>query len=545
MKLAIVSNVNMDYVGRLLKSNYDVLTPEGYGAALEQLLDSESSLNRFRPEAIVILTDLDSLVASCGNSEEAQDTIKQWYKVIESTFVENTQYFLADWVCHSSQVENVDESHVDTIEYCNYRSIKNLCEKYINVHRIRLRDAIGKVGIETCFSKQLWYTGKIVFSNQGCKIATSAIKEALTLVNRVPKKVLALDLDNTLWGGVLGERGFDGIDLSDDKVGAIYKDSQRLIKKMSQRGVILTIISKNNESDVIEAFEKNHNMVLRMNDFSSTRINWLPKADNLIDMAKELNLSLDSFVFVDDMTVERESVKAILPMVETPEFPTDLNQLPAFFKSLYDTYFRKLRTTKEDSGKAEQYQQNHKRAELEATLDYDEFLETLMLQIETVSPDDEQVMERVFQIFQKTNQFHTTTIRYTREELQSILKNNEYRLFVFRARDKYGDYGIIAAVIVSSLSSIPCIENFAMSCRIMGKRVENYILDYIEEQMNNMGMKSIQARYCESAKNAPVKALYDTLGYERIEVENKAVLYELSIKDKQPRKYYILGKEEN
>lgn len=538
MRIAVLSNVNMDYITRLLKKHYEVWQPQGYGTLFEQLLDDSSSLNTFSPEVIAILPDIDSIITPYQNINEAKEQIDKWYQMIESALKSSIQYFVADALIHSEQILDLDEFYTEEIEQFNMECIQKLCQKHRNIHYMKLRNAISKEGKKQCYSKQLWYTGRIIFSNTGCKVVANVIQDVLYTMQYIPKKVLALDLDNTLWGGIVGECGPQGIELSEDKVGLIYKDVQRLIKQMKAHGVLLTIISKNNRADVEEVFKKNAHMVLKLEDFIETKINWESKADNLIQLAKDLNLGLDSFVFIDDMPVERENVKMILPMVEVPDFPNDLIQLPHFFETVYKTYFKKLKGTFEDISKTEQYKQNKERITLEKAMDYETFLKSLKIEVESVLIDN-QVKERLFQLFQKTNQFNTTTIRYSRQQLEDKLQSKDDKIYLFRARDKFGDYGIIAAVVVTNLSTIPCIEDFVMSCRIMSKCVENYIINEIEKDLISMGKQLVQALYYKSHKNMPVEKLYENLGYQCIESSDIKCLYQFNLLETRERKYYV------
>ena len=236
------------------------------------------------------------------------------------------------------------------------------------------------------------------------------------------KKCLVLDLDNTLWGGVLGEDGIDGIKLGGDYPGKAYTYWQQALLQLSGMGVILAVCSKNNEADVLEAWSQNPNMVLRGENFSARRINWQDKATNLRELAAELNIGLDSMVFVDDNPAERELIRQMLPQVEVPDFPAKPYQLMPFFKQLVEKYFRIYQVTAEDRAKAEQYRANAMRqAEQSRFADMESYLYSLDLQLD-IMPADSHNLPRIAQMTQKTNQFNLTTRRYDEADVRQRLE---------------------------------------------------------------------------------------------------------------------------
>lgn len=341
------------------------------------------------------------------------------------------------------------------------------------------------------------------------------------------KKCLVLDLDNTLWGGVLGEDGIDGIKIGGDYPGKAFLYWQEALKQLAKSGVILAVCSKNNEQDVLEAWEKNPFIVLRKDDFSAYRINWTDKATNLKELASELNIGLDSFVFVDDNPTERELIRQALPMVAVPEFPEQPYMLPEFFKQLVFDYFKVYSVTDEDRKKTEQYKANAARAQAQASFaDYDKFLESLDIQM-IIEPADEFNIPRIAQMTQKTNQFNLTTKRYTDADIRDFVSQG-WKIWCISVADKFGDNGITGCVMVNGEE----IDTFLLSCRILGKGIEQAFARKVLAMLKEDGKETLSASYIPTAKNAQVKDFWEKCGFVcKSESEDGAKIYSIRLND--------------
>lgn len=326
------------------------------------------------------------------------------------------------------------------------------------------------------------------------------------------KKCLVLDLDNTLWGGVLGEDGVDGILLGGDYPGKAYTYWQQALLQLSRSGVILALCSKNNEADVQEAWDKNPFMVLKREHFGATRINWNDKATNINALADELNIGLDSMVFLDDNPSERELVKQLLPQVEVPDFPEKPYQLMPFFKQLVEKYFRIYMVTSEDLAKTEQYQANAmRRAEQSRFADLDEYLYSLDIQIDVIKAD-EYNLPRIAQMTQKTNQFNLTTRRYTEAQVQQRLDQG-WLIYCMRVSDRFGDSGITGTVFLEPVGDVGVnIDTLLLSCRILGKGIEDAFVKTVLNLLRLDGYRELTADYLPTAKNGQTADFYDRLG---------------------------------
>ena len=319
------------------------------------------------------------------------------------------------------------------------------------------------------------------------------------------KKCLVLDLDNTLWGGVLGEDGIEGVQIDGDYPGKAYHYLQEGIKELERKGVILTICSKNNQTDV-EALFAAREMPLSLADFACMHINWNDKATNIRETAQELNIGLDSMVFVDDNPTERELIRQQLPMVAVPEWPSQPYELPMFYARLVNDYFSVYTLTDEDKKKTEQYRQNANRAQAQAHFtDMEDFLRSLEMQL-TIREATEVTIPRIAQMTQKTNQFNLTTKRYTESDIRSLLEERA-QIWTLAVADRFGDNGITGLMILKPENGW-IIDTLLMSCRVLGKGIEEAFFKSVISRYNGV----LTAQYIPTAKNEQVADFYDRMG---------------------------------
>lgn len=397
-----------------------------------------------------------------------------------------------------------------------------------NVKVIDITEFTRKYNAAELFDWKFYFMSQMGMNPKLNKEFKAWWKKKFNSISLNRKKCLVLDLDNTLWGGVLGEEGIEGIEIGGDYPGKAFLYWQEALLELSKSGVILTVCSKNNEQDVLDAWEKNPFIVLKKDHFAAYRINWTDKATNIKELATELNIGLDSFVFVDDNPTERELIKQMLPMVEVPEFPTQPYELMPFFKQLVEDYFKVYSVTEEDKKKTEQYKQNAARAQAQdAFADFDSFLESLDIQI-TVEVANEFNIQRIAQMTQKTNQFNLTTHRYTDADVGGFVEN-DWKVWCISVADKFGDNGITGAIMVTPEGEI---DTFLLSCRILGKGIEIAFLKKILSLLAAAGFETITARYLPTAKNVQVKNLWDKAGFACIqEAEDGSKDYSLALRD--------------
>ena len=317
------------------------------------------------------------------------------------------------------------------------------------------------------------------------------------------KKCLVLDLDNTLWGGIVGEDGIDKLALSLQAPGNSFLAFQQAILDHYNRGVILAINSRNNEEDAWNVIRNHPNMILKEHHFAASRINWNDKAQNIKELAKELNIGLDSMVFLDDDKTNRELVRALIPEVETPELPTDPKEYTKFLHSL--PYFQTDVITDEDKMRGNLYVTERLRKEQEKQYaNKEEFLTSLNLEL-TVYEDNDACIPRLAQLTEKTNQFNTLKSPLTEEEIKSYIVSDKHKIFYGQLQDMFGDYGVVVFALIDIEKEKWHIRSMLMSCRVFGRDVEEAFLAEIIKRAHQEGVKTITIAFAESEKNAPAK----------------------------------------
>jgi len=340
------------------------------------------------------------------------------------------------------------------------------------------------------------------------------------------KKCLILDLDNTLWGGILGEDGIAGIKIGGDYPGNVFQMFQEYLLDLYNKGVMLAVCSKNNEGDVIEAWDKNPNVILKQEHFVAWEINWNNKAENIEKLSQKLNIGLDSFVFIDDNPTERELVKQMLPMVEVPDFPNQPYNIPVLMQTI-SRYFYTFKITNEDKQKTQQYKDNVKRESLKSSFkSYDDYLRSLSIKVE-IQELNEFNRNRIAQLTQKTNQFNFTTKRYTENDIIA-LSNDGSRIYSISVEDKFGSYGIVGVLIIKIESNIAEIDTFLLSCRILGKEIEFSFINYAIERLKQDNISIIKASYIKTAKNTQVSTLYERMGFKLVKKIDEDKYYEMN-----------------
>lgn len=511
-KIAVLSNINMNFVLRMLKKDFEVYNTEGYGNELGLLMDKTSSYHAFEADSTFMIMDLLEVLGHNLRASAAEEVINTWFSMFETGICSASQYYISDAYLWGPEVEVLFYKDLKLqLERLWNERLQELCDKHKNVYLFSYHDIISKLGEENAFSLKMWYMGKILHTNEAQKRIAENIIHCMDLTVRVPKKVLLLDLDNTLWGGIAGEHEHTPIVLSDDHAGLAYKNLQRVIAMMQESGVVLGIVSKNNEEDALELLRNHSHMVLRENAFAIKKINWEPKNINIQEIAQELNLGLDSFVFFDDNPTERELIRQMLPQVIVPDFPDRPEDLASVMADIYHTYFEKAIVTSEDMERTRQYAENAKRSQaMKQAVSFEDYLKQLKIVITRV--DAGQNLERLVQLVNKTNQFNLTTKRYEMSEMQKIVTDANKRVYLYKIEDCFGDYGIVSAVIVD-VANEPVIEEFVLSCRVMGKTVEYAIISQIEKELAQEGFETLRGIYIPTAKNKPVEQLYDRLGY--------------------------------
>jgi FkbH-like protein len=357
---------------------------------------------------------------------------------------------------------------------------------------------------------KLWFYGRIPFSNEASRHIASAFAGAYRILKRGTAKVLALDLDNTLWGGIYGEDGVDKLLCDDEFPGNAFKAFQRECLRLKQQGFLLALLSKNNP-DAISAFGNHPGMLLREDDFVATRINWAPKPDNVRSMAEELNLGLDSFIFLDDSPHEREAMRRMCPELAVPELPADPAARPLWLRGLAATW--PIHVTEEDARRSDLYLAEKRRTVLrESAVSFEDYLRGLE-QTLIVRPADSASIPRVAQMHMRTNQFNLTTERYDEGAIRTMVeKSDRYAVLHGRALDRFGDHGLVICATAAIEGDGATIQSFLMSCRVVGRGMEMAFLGEVLRHLAQRGVRRVEAAYIPTKKNKLVEDFYRKAG---------------------------------
>jgi FkbH-like protein len=383
------------------------------------------------------------------------------------------------------------------------------------------------IGLQNWHSPQQWNLAKLQFSQQALPVYADHLMKLIAALRGKSRKCLVLDLDNTCWGGAVGDLGMDGILLGQGSaMGEAFIEVQRTALRLRERGIILAVCSKNNYDAAIQPFREHPEMLLKEEHISVFQANWIDKATNLEEIARTLNIGIDSLVLLDDNPAERIQVRESLPSVAVPELPDDPSLYPSIL--LNAGYFDAVSFTSEDSQRVEQYRANAVRSQLEVSArDPHAFLSALDMKI-SFAPFDKLNRTRIVQLINKTNQFNLTTRRYTEAEVTAMESDRSIWTLQVRLADRFGDNGMISCIICRHASgSVWEIDTWLMSCRVLSRRVEECSMAQVVKHAVQNGISTLIGRYIPTAKNDMVRGFYERLGFSLVEDSNGETVWRL------------------
>lgn len=546
-RLAMLGNATFAFVLPALKtvafaSGINLITYSGeYNQHVQEILDPSSRLHAFRPEFAFLATDWRTL--GIHETEEHPDRAlvraldeieRNWNALSSNSSCHAIQHNVAvpeisSYGLLSGQLNN---GRANLIRRLNLALLER-ASKRTDVTILDVDEIAALFGKSAWHDERMWVVAKQYPATQAIGLLASHQVAHLRALLGLTSKCLVLDLDNTLWGGIIGEDGLEGIRLGGDAEGQAYVEFQRYIKALGQRGVALAICSKNNEPDARLPFDKHPESVLRFEDFSIFVANWQPKPENLRQIAESLNIGMESLVFLDDNPAERELVRHSLPEIEVPELPAD----PALFaETLHrELLFETLSVTPDDLLRTESYRTNSQREVLRTSgMQLDEFLLDLRMHLE-LRPFDEANLPRITQLVNKTNQFNLTTQRMTAEQLRAYAATSaNYTQFV-RLTDRFGESGITGVLMASPQRTDLQIDLWLMSCRVLGRRVEEAMLAAVWNFARAFGYKALLGSYVPTAKNSQVTDLYQRMGFHLLrQTESGSRIYRAHIDAARP-----------
>ena len=395
-------------------------------------------------------------------------------------------------------------------------SLRQMAALHPSLLLLDLDELFARPGMDACLDPRNWYAVRCRFSRRGIAETARATAALLSRAAAAPRKLMVLDCDNTLWGGIVGEVGLAGLALGQDGVGRAFSDFQRSIRRLTHEGLLLSLCSKNNEVDVWKVFDEHPSMVLRRSDIIAWRINWRNKADNVMELAHDLDLGLDAVVFVDDNPLEREQMRRYLPQVLTPEMPVEVFAWPWLIDALNDA--ATFQVTTEDRRKTEQYRSRSGfLAQRGSARDEIEFLRTIELQPDAVSISAGTV-SRAAQLCAKTNQFNLRTIRHTEGALLELASRPGTCAFLMQLSDRFGDHGLTGlAIAVSSESQKSAfLDTFLLSCRVLGRHAEAWMLQTLVTSLRAKGVEWLIAEFRETGRNSVARDFLAGHGFVRL-----------------------------
>lgn len=528
-KVAFVSSSTSNGMKESLKAQsakhnilLDVFVSD-YNQYVQDILNDKSELHTFDPEVVFLHLDTRTLAGdNFFNPNDSNLKISDWesetYSLIHNLIIKLID---SEKKVVLSMLEVPDITPLGVLEsnlYGMQRAVSEINLKLMdlsnnreNLFLFNYEKFLGKLGKNNTFDERLYYLADIKLNPNFLSLFSSELSVYLKALYVTPKKCLVLDLDNTLWGGVIGEAGIGGIDLGPDPKGRSFMEFQQYILSLHNRGVILALNSKNNEDDALNVIQNHPYMILKEENFAAMEINWDDKVKNLKSLASKINIGLDSMVFVDDDDYNREMIKKFLPEVTVVDLPSEFTKYVQTIDNL--DCFATLKITNEDIQKGKMYSQEKQRKNLEEnSTDLGEYLNLLDMKAE-IKIDDKDNISRISQMTQKTNQFNMTTKRYLEEDILNFIKSETHHVITLSLIDKFGDYGTTGLAIIEGNNDF-IIDSFLLSCRVLGRNVENALMSEVVSLVKSKGAKQLYGSFQKTKKNIVAEDAFHRLGFK-------------------------------
>ena len=544
VSINIISSFNHANFVSLLKnsSNFDWEVNEvNYNQVFQTLTNSNAKMWKQRSNVTLIWTTPESISSEFqklqnkneANSDIIKKDVDYFCSCIRSIKKYSDIVLVPNWILKQPNETSLAFAYSKgfgleyNLSFMNYYLSEQL-NKEKNLYILNSSKWLLNCGASSAYSSKLWYLTKTPFSNNFFKQVISDLSNLYESIKGLSKKLLILDLDDTLWGGIVGEVGWKNLRIGGhDHLGEAFRDFQIQIKSLKNQGIILALVSKNDEVTAIEAINSHPEMILSMEDFVTHRINWEDKAKNIIDIVNELNLGLQSVVFLDDSPFERARVQEALPEVLVPELPKDPTDYNTFLSKL--RCFDKTHVTDEDKSRSNLYKSESKRIKLKQQLkSLSDWIKTLNLTIVIENIKNENT-PRAVQLLNKTNQMNLSTRRLSEQEFNHWVKVDANNLWTIRAADKFGDYGIIGILSISIKNNVATIVDFILSCRVVGRCIEETMIEFLKEFCQENNVNKIKGKYKKTEKNS---LCYNFLNKLQL-IDNNQYSFVLSSKKKK------------
>ena len=529
VRIALLSSYVLDWLIPYLdlESRKAGLNPEFYLAPFnqysQQVLNPKSDLYQFKPDVVFLALGLEDICPQIGAGAKTEELAQVQSDIVGQVLGlvrEIEAHSGALTVVHSFAVLGRDGQGILQNRLANSFSkwldglndeLAGELRKHERSFLMPLDAVIGWVGRERSHHAKLWYMASMRIAEASLPELARYSMRYVKALKGLTRKCVVLDLDGTLWGGIVGEVGTEGVALGPTAPGIEYADFQRALLGLTRRGILLAVCSKNNPDDALPVIRAHPHMVLREEHFAAMRINWKNKAENIREIAAELNIGVDSLVFIDDNPNERELIRQMLPEVLTVDLPRD----PSLYRRILEdmTDFDLLALTKDDEMRTAQYQANAKRqAAKGSAASLDEYLHSLEIQV-AVDLVRRDALNRVVQLFNKTNQFNLTTKRYQAADVTRFMESDEYRIYSLHVVDRFSDHGLVGTAVVRKQREEWHIDSLLMSCRVMGLGVETAFLERIYSDAMSEQAVRLVGEYVQTRKNQMVKEFYAQHGF--------------------------------
>ena len=558
LKVALVGDTATQFLATAIKGvgikhgyQTDLFEAE-YNQVERQFLDPTSELYAFDADFIVLfqsthkLGEKHSALSQEQQSVLADDRLSFVASLCENPALANKKIICLNYpeiedTVFGSYATKVTSSLTYQVRKLNM-GLMDLSQQYANLFICDIAALQNKLGRDFMFAPNVYVSTEMVLSIDALPYVAGRVMDIICSIKGQFKKCLILDLDNTLWGGVIGDDGLEGIQLGHGLgIGKAFTEFQMWVKKLKQRGIIICVASKNNEETAKEPFEKHPDMVLKLEDIAVFQANWETKVDNIRTIQSILNIGFDSMVFLDDNPFERNIVRENIPGITVPELPVDPGEYLEYLYGL--NLFETASYSQADKDRTKQYQVEAKRVSLQKTFGNEaDFLKSLDM-VSVVSGFTKFNTPRVAQLSQRSNQFNLRTIRYTEADIEAFANDPKIIDLSFTLEDKFGDNGLIAVIIMKPLDAETLfVDTWFMSCRVLKRGMENFTLNTMVERAKAAGYKRIMGEYLPTPKNKMVESHYPSLGFTAIDGAATAQ-YELLVDSYQPRECYITKTE--
>jgi FkbH-like protein len=531
-------------------SNY-VLDVEmgGYGSYMDDMLNPEGGLARFKPELVLVLLDLEDVAGRLpelcadglgfGVEAEIDESLARLVQMLRGLRASSparmvVQGFVVPDLTSLGDVgdANLPHSLPSAIRRLN-DGLAAVCRSLSDCVFFDIDHLAARYGRREWRDTRMFLASRLAVSAGAFAVYAKGLVRSFSALFKAPRKVLCTDLDNTFWGGILGEDGIDGIATGSAFPGNCYLEYQRYLKHLSARGILLAIVSKNNEADVREAFEiRAADLALKLDQFAGLKINWNEKPQSIRELAQELSLGLDSFVLVDDNPVECEAVRQQMPEVAVVTMSVqDPWKVVEILSE--ESFFDAVTVTEDDVNRLGEYKAQVHRAQLENNAgSREDFLASLEI-VCTFLNALEAPLSRAIQLLAKTNQFNLTTRRRSAAEVEEFANTKGGQAIVVRVRDRFGDAGVVGLALARNVGDECRIDSFLLSCRVIGRGIETAMLSHIAENARRMGATRVIGEFIPTKKNVPCANFFNDHGFVKIVSTDKtpaeSVLYEFDL----------------